>query len=437
VTATIHVLGQGASSLRDEKLEATILGAILCWPSEADRLIELPSEVWSCQKHRVLSTFMAQMAKEGLEWDEVALVARIRAAGQMKAIGGMASVSGLMTAVCSPRSLDTMLVHLGALAERRRMAEAGRRITEAAENLSVTDYHDLATAELGAAPVSDDAVEMAAGVASYMEGVIAIQEGRKEPDRIQTNLPIDEPLGGGFKPGWLVMVLSVNGHGKTALAVNNLALECAKAGRSVLLESLEMPSQELVGRQLGALSSVPPHVHDRPGMSSDDLTGLMDAADKLSLMPITIARDRSVAAITRRAKKVGVEGGMVVVDYLQLMSGGGKDATREEVLSQSARELKQLAVDQGCVVVLVSQPTSSAKRKGVAPKGTDTKGSGEADDAADVVLVPWLPRRADETASQYDAQLTLDKFRHGECGVTFKEDRVGWDPARVCFKERG
>ena len=230
---------------------------------------------------------------------------------------------------------------------------------------------------------------------------------------------LDEHLGGGLKPGWQVVILSAAGHGKSALAVNNMALSAAKAGHPVLICSLEMQPGEVYGRMIAAESGVPVHIHDRPGLTGDEFTRFFHGANVVKPLPIKVIDSRygSVGEIRRVARQMRAEHGrlgLVIVDYLQLMkSSARKDATAEEDIATNSKGLKHLAVELDCTTVVLSQPTLAAKRDQKRPKVLHAKGSGSIEDDCDLALVPWLPHKVSSDASRGAAELGMDKFRHG------------------------
>ena len=126
--------------------------------------------------------------------------------------------------------------------------------------------------------------------------------------------------------------------------------------------------------------------------------------------------------------------GLVIVDYLQLMSQtrSRRDGTKEEEISHNTRSLKLLAQELDCVVVVLSQPILEAKRAKKRPCIQDSKGSGAIEDDADLALVPWLPHRVRDAANKHDAEIGVDKFRHGptrDLGV----EQIRWSGRRMMF----
>ena len=216
-------------------------------------------------------------------------------------------------------------------------------------------------------------------------------------------------------------------------------MSAAKADHPVLVCSYEMSQAEVYARMLASESGVPAHVQDKPGLEFERLTALNSAADKLAGLPLWVAGSeaRTVERIRRTARRMSLKygrNGMVVVDYLQLMAQTRRrrDGTQEEEISHNTRSLKLLAQELGCVVVVLSQPILEAKRAKRRPCIQDSKGAGAIEDDADLALVPWLPHRVRDGADKHDAEIGMDKFRHGpsrDLGV----ETVRWSGRRMMF----
>lgn len=196
--------------------------------------------------------------------------------------------------------------------------------------------------------------------------------------------------------------------------------------------------EEVFARLLATSSGIPAHVHDKPGLTDAEIFTLNSAANTIAPLPIRVVgtEARTVERIRRVARKMAMEHGrigMVVVDYLQLMAQtrGGTQGRRKEI-SHNTRSLKLLAQELDCVVVLLSQPVLEAKRAKKRPHISDAKGSGAIEDDADLALVPWLPHRVRDGALRSDAEIGMDKFRHGPPQGLTAED-VRWDGSRMCF----
>ena len=378
------------------------------------------------------------------DYDEVILEEVMRDQGSWGRVGGHELVC-LMNRSGSNSMLEAYVDRLLEMSARRRMHRAADELGAIAVDGCLSPGEAISEAEAlvgrlresGENTVEGD--DASAVVSDYMRMVHAIQHGEKKPPRISTGLyPLDKALGGGFRPGWLVLVMSLNGHGKTALAVNGFAWSVAKEqGRPALIVSLEMPADQLVARLIAAESGIPVQMHDQMGLDEGQLVAMTHAAHKVSSAPIRVVGHQAatidgVRAAARSYKAQKGDLGIVVVDYIQLMRSQKQAGNRTEEIEQISRGLKELAMELDCVVVSISQPTMAAKRSKERPTIRDSKGSGAIDDDADLGLVPWLLHNVHEDAHAWEAQIGMDKFRHGPRRNLYESD-IEWDGARTRF----
>ena len=287
--------------------------------------------------------------------------------------------------------------------------------------------------------------DVSAMATAYMHEVLDVQSGKVEARFTPSGLaPLDAVIGGGFKPGWQVVVIASAGHGKSALAINNFALSSALAGKPALVCSLEMPTDQLVGRLIATLSKVPAHLHHRVGeLTSYQQSDMIDAARRLGELPLVISETaRDVGAIEREAKAVKRQYGdlgVVVVDYLQLMDSPRmrRDGTQEEEISANSKGLKRMAVELGCTSVILSQPNSAAKRADRLITVRDAKGSGAIEDDCDLAISPFLFHKADPGSNHPRnlCKIGMSKFRHG-LETSLSETDVSWSGSSMKFEPR-
>lgn len=220
---------------------------------------------------------------------------------------------------------------------------------------------------------------------------------------------LDEHLGGGMRPGWLVVVMGAAKAGKTALAVNGMACEAASRGHRTLVVSLEMGAEEQAARMLAREANVPIRAQTRADLKPLQQLAFNAAAARISAWPIDVITGLVTAdEICNRARVHKRDHGLCVfvVDYLQLIDNGNENRVQD--LERSTRKLKMLAVELDIVVVLLSQPNNQAA-KGGSPGLFDGKGSGSIAADCDAMIVPL---RDDNDSSR--AGIDLVGCRHAE-----------------------
>ncbi len=215
-------------------------------------------------------------------------------------------------------------------------------------------------------------------------------------------LDMDRMLGG-LHPSDLVIIAGRPSMGKTALATN-IAFSAAKAfktdqdehseGGPVAFFSLEMSSEQLAGRILSSESGIPSDCIRRGELKFEDFPKFMNIARELSQLPLYIddTPGLSVTALRNRARRMKRQYNikMIVIDYLQLLSGGGNKKSNEnrvQEISEITRALKGLAKELDLPIVALSQLSRAVEqREDKKPQLADLRESGTIEQDADVVM---------------------------------------------------
>ena len=213
--------------------------------------------------------------------------------------------------------------------------------------------------------------------------------------------------------GKLIVIGARPSVGKSALLLH-LAMNALDAGRRVLLVSLEMGVDEVIGRMTARQSGVPVQAISTHSLSETQLGRVVEG---FSLLPgdrfSVCTTARTAQDVRREALRMRADGGLdlIVVDYLQLLDAGRKTSNRTEAVGVISRTLKLLAVELNIPVLTASQLNRASERND-APRLSDLRESGSIEQDADAVL---LLHAANEKENP-ERDLTLAKNRQGRCG---------------------
>ena len=213
--------------------------------------------------------------------------------------------------------------------------------------------------------------------------------------------------------GKLIVIGARPSVGKSALLLH-LAMNALDAGRRVLLVSLEMGADEVIGRMTARQSGVPVQAISTHSLSETQLGRVVEGFSLLPGDRFSICTTaRTAQDVRREALRMRADGGLdlIVVDYLQLLDAGRKTSNRTEAVGVISRTLKLLAVELGIPVLTASQ-LSRASERNDAPRLSDLRESGSIEQDADAVL---LLHAANEKENP-ERDLTLAKNRQGRCG---------------------
>ncbi len=258
-----------------------------------------------------------------------------------------------------------------------------------------------------------------------------INERFKNPGQfrgIQTGFRRFDRLTNGLHGGELIVLAARPGVGKSALAMN-IVEHVAKQGKTVAVFSLEMSNQQLIERLLSSMSTVPLEY-----IKSGQLPGGAADISKLRVAQETICSTMNLygndyaniqpAEITSQCRRLKAQKGLdlVVIDYIQLMSGTGrKDGNRQQEVAEISRALKLLAKDLNIPVIALSQLKRDAEIRNIKGKDgggsepvlSDLRESGAIEQDADIVL--FIHKDA-ESADTGKFSLIVAKHRNGETG---------------------
>ncbi|BEP30407.1 replicative DNA helicase [Helicovermis profundi] len=226
----------------------------------------------------------------------------------------------------------------------------------------------------------------------------------------------------GFQKSDLILVAARPSMGKTAFSIN----VCQYAGThksSVAIFSLEMSKDQLVQRMLSSESHISIQKIRNGDLEEDDWISLTKAMARLSEANIFIDDTPAITVMEMRAKcrKLKMEKGLdvIMVDYLQLMSGGGKQESRQQEISTISRSLKALAREMDCPVIALSQLSRAPElRADHRPILSDLRESGAIEQDADIVMFLYRDEYYfPDSEKQGIGELIIAKQRNGETGT--------------------
>lgn len=329
----------------------------------------------------------------------------------------------IVRALLEAASAIVVEAHTGGLPARELLQAAEARIFAIAQQSEQIDLQDLKS-------LLDEALEQVEANEGRM--VTGVSTGFHELDEYTS----------GFQPGEFIVLAARPSMGKTALALN-LAENIAADGRAVAVFSLEMSRQQLVQRLLCARSGIDSHRFRRGMLQPEDYQRLLTACGELSTSRMFIDDTPGLTLLQLRSKarrlKERENIDFVVIDYLQLMSTGGRSESRQIEVSEMSRGVKAMARELRLPVVCLSQLNRAAEqREGHRPRMSDLRESGSIEQDADVVMMlhredyyhqndpNWALQNPDKMGI---AELILAKQRNGPTGVV----RLQWNSATTRF----
>lgn len=401
--------------------EQSVLGGLLQDNNAIDRMGDLSEEAFYTEAHRFIYRAIRKQAASGKSWDVITVAEMLESVKRLDAVGGLHYIGNLAQNVPSSANIGRYAEIVREHHMRRQIMEAAAELTEMVQKKGdVAVAMDKAQSRLMAITEcvkTDEPISITEIINDHFNVLEKRLEGGGKA--IPTGLDdMDEILNGGWHRGQVIVLAARPSMGKTALSLHH-AMHAAIHGYGVLYLSMEMVASELADRAIASLGRV--HLGNllSAKMKSEDWEGVTIATSKIQDIALHVL-DKSglnffqVATFARRHKrKHGMD--LLVVDYLQLMSGDGDDK-RHSQIEEITRNLKTLAKELDVAIILLSQlsrKTEESRR----PKLSHLRDSGSIEQDADVVM--FIHREevdAPETTWKNYADIHIAKNRQGALG---------------------
>jgi len=227
----------------------------------------------------------------------------------------------------------------------------------------------------------------------------------------------------GLQPSDLILVAARPSMGKTAFALNIIQTAAIKHKKSVAVFSLEMAKDQLVSRMLCAEAMVDSQKARTGALEKDDWDRLARSIPSIASANIYIDDTAGINVMEMRAKcrRLKLEKGLdlIMIDYIQLMSGHGKNDSRQQEISEISRSLKALAREMGAPVIALSQLSRACEaRADHRPMLSDLRESGAIEQDADVVMFLYRDEYYNpDTEKKNVGEVIIAKQRNGPTGT--------------------
>ena len=375
--------------------------------------------------------------------DFVTVSDEFRNKGIFERLGGQSYIAQITSEVTTTANVGYYAGIIHERSVRRRLIEAGRQIMESAYNNAKSTHEIIETAEklLYEAAQNKSSSEFIHVRDIISPVFIGIEERHRQTDEHVTGFSSGfadlDSYTGGFQPGSLNIIAARPSMGKTAFAVNIAQFGGDdRQNLPVLIFSLEMPAEQLVIRMLAAESEVNLSQLNLGTFDTNDFGKVREACDILAQRNIFINDDSNLTAMDfrtrcRRFKTRYPNLGLVIVDYLQLMTTGARgNEGRQQEVADISRMLKSVARELNCPVIALSQLSrETEKRTEKKPQLSDLRDSGAIEQDADVVMLmfreDYYTENENNDLQDSKADIRVAKNRNGSTGtfhLTFKRE---------------
>ena len=416
--------------------EQSVLGGLLLDNAAWDRLGDiLTAADFYRSDHRTIFEHIAQLIEHNKPADALTVAESLERSGKLVEVGGQAYIGSLALNTPSAANIRRYAEIVRERSILRNLAAVGTAIADSAYSQTGKNAHLLIDeaearvfqiAEAGAKskqgfvkidPLLTETVERIDMLYSRenKNDVIGLSTGFVDLDRYTS----------GLQPGELIVIAGRPSMGKTALAMNLAESAALDSKKAVAVFSMEMSGPQLAMRMIGSVGRVDQHQLRTGTFKEEDWPRLVDAVGRLNDAQIHIDDTAGLNAleVRSRARRLHRQCGglsMIVVDYLQLMSGtaSGREENRATEIAEISRSLKGLAKELKLPVVALSQLNRGVdSRQDKRPMMSDLRESGAIEQDADVILFIYRDEVYNQDSPKKGiAEIIIAKQRNGPVG---------------------
>ncbi len=409
--------------------EKAVLGSIMLRPGAIHEINDIISiDSFYASKHSQIYKIMLELSSKGEPIDILSVSHKLTEKGLLDQVGGASYLSELTNAVPSSTNIKHYTDIVAKKNILRKIIEAGVDISELGFREDVEDVFDiLDQAEkrmmgINSGVGSHTFTPLKDSLPEAWERLERLHESKGELRGVPTGFhDLDQYLSG-LQKSDLIIIAARPSMGKTTLALDIARQAALNHGTPTVIFSLEMSTQQLVDRMLAAQSRVNAWNLRTGNLSAEnEFSKIRDSLDKLSRAPIfvddmagnSIVRMRSVCRRIRAEHGIG----MIIVDYLQLMSTSKNYDSMVNQVTEISRSLKALAKEFDVPVVALSQLSRAVESRGGRPRLSDLRDSGSIEQDADVVMFLHREDKGKDESERTDiVEILIEKHRNGPVG---------------------
>ncbi len=416
--------------------EQSVLGGLLLENEALDRIADILNQAdFYRHDHRLIYTHIAKLIEQNRPADIVTVAESLENSAELSSVGGIAYLGALAQNTPTAANIRRYAEIVRERSIMRKLVEVGSGIAESAYNPQGRDAQQLLDeAEAKIFQIAESGNRGSQGFVNIQTLLPQVADRidylyQRENQGSVTGIPtgfddLDERTSG-FQPGDLIIVAGRPSMGKTAFSLNiaeNVALDTKKA---VAVFSMEMGATQLATRMIGSVGRLDQHRMRNGNLEDEDWARLTTALGKLNDAPIFIDEGAGLSSFDVRARARRLHRqtgglGLIVVDYLQLMSGtsGRASENRATEISEISRSLKSLAKELDVPVVALSQLNRSVEqRPDKRPVMSDLRESGAIEQDADLILFIYRDEVYNpDSEDKGTAEIIIAKQRNGPIG---------------------
>ena len=413
-------------------LEEAVLGALMLEKSPLNDVIDIihRPDIFYKDAHKKIYEAIQELFSASESIDILTVTQKLRANGEIDNVGGPYYISQLTNRVASAAHAEAharILVQKFILREMIRIS--GKVIQNAYdETTDVFNLLDEAESELFAVAEGNIRKDYESMASLLFKAQNEIENAMLKEDGVNgiaTGFTDLDKITSGWQKSDMIVVAARPGMGKTAFVLSMARNVAVDYQHPVAVFSLEMSSIQLVNRLISGEAEIPAEDIRRGNFSKKEFEQFFERTKQLSEAPIYIDDTPALSIFELRAKcrrlKQQHNIQLIIIDYLQLMSSGGKGGNREQEISNISRSIKEIAKELDVPIIALSQLSRSVETRGgdKRPMLSDLRDSGAIEQDADIVSFIYRPEYyqltewPDGTPCTSQAEIIVAKHRNG------------------------
>ncbi len=410
--------------------EQAVLGSMFLTKYALEKALEsLTSEHFYNDANAKIFTVIAEMSEKGTPIDATTVVDELENRGWLKQVGDVEYFAKVINSVATAANVDTYIKIVEEKAVLRRLIDTSNKIQASAYDTSndVTEVLDNAEKEILQVCKTRKGTEFRSIQDVLFKTRSDLEQLAKTHGEI-TGIPVGfydfDKLTAGLQPTQLIILAARPGMGKTAMAVNIATNVAINAKKTVALFNMEMGAEQLAGRMISSVGQIDGSKIRNGRLENNDWKRFDEAISRLAETNLFIDDTPGMLIGEIRAKcrrlassNYGLD--LVIIDYLQLISGGSKYAgNRQQEVSEISRSLKVLAMELNIPVIACAQLSRTVEgREDKRPLLSDLRESGSIEQDADIVAFLFREDYYDKEKAINEntskAELIVAKHRNG------------------------
>ena len=408
--------------------EQSVIGSMLIDKTAIARVVEvLKGDDFYRDSHKVIFSAIFDLYQKDTPIDMITLLEHLRSAEKLEASGGITYISEISNSVPSTANLSSYIKIVDDKSILRKLIRASTEIMENCYNKqddveAVIDIAEQKVFNISEKKNAGDFEPMNTVLERGFLEIERIFNNKGETTGISSGFPELDDKTAGFQKGDMILIAARPSMGKTTFALNLAEYAALRQGKSVAVFSLEMSKEQLAYKLLCSEANVDMSKLRHGDLEDRDWENIAKASGPLAAAKIFIddTAGTSVMEMRSKCRKLKMEYGidMIVIDYLQLMTGSNSESRQQEV-SEISRSIKALAKEMQCPVIALSQLSRAPEqRTDHRPMLSDLRESGSIEQDADLVMFLYRDEYYDEeTEDKNIAELIIAKQRNGPVGT--------------------